>query len=268
MLGPRVGRGTGLLPAPPLTHRQPWERHLAPWLPNTDTDNALWPSHPSSVIPGSASLPPGYHFRDALVVIGAAKWDWQRCHRGGERGEATAVIWHQEMSKKLRLRKNTETKQSPTFASCFGVSISATRHCPGAPVWCKRLMSPRCWGHGSGHAPFSEGGCPDLTCCLGDFRWSSRGSFLTGCSCCGQSQHCRQHRHPAHNRNTLGHIKTEFWGLRREPTLPPCSKHPPGTQRGPGTDPFIKVTAVGSAKQRRCDYFGELRELHWPDSHK
>lgn len=28
--GRRVGRGTVLLPAPPLTHRQPWESHLAP----------------------------------------------------------------------------------------------------------------------------------------------------------------------------------------------------------------------------------------------
>lgn len=51
-------------------------------------------------------------------------------------------------------------------------------------------------------------------------------------------------------------------------TTPRAANIPPDTQRGPGTDPFIKVTAVGSAKQRRCDYFGELRELHWPDSHK
>lgn len=147
------------------------------------------------------------------------------------------MIRHQEMAKKLRLRKNTETKQSPTFASCFGVSIPTTRHCPRAPVWCKRLMSPRCWGHGSWHALFSERGCPELTWCLGDFRWSSRGSFLTGCSCCRQSQHCkkhRQHRHPAHSRSTPGHIKAEFWGLRRELNHPPRGEHPPGHTEGAG----------------------------------
>lgn len=55
------------------------------------------------------------------------------------------MSWHQEIAKKLRLRKNTDSKQSPTFASCFGVFNSATRHCPRAPVWCKRLMSPRLW---------------------------------------------------------------------------------------------------------------------------
>lgn len=51
----------------------------------------------------------------------------------------------------------------------------------------------------------------------------------------------------------LGHSRV--LGVGVNPGQFPRDEHLLRCMGGPGTAPFIKVTAVGSTKQRRCDYF-------------
>lgn len=210
---------------------------------------------------------------------GAAERDRRRYRRGGERGEAMPVIWHQEMAKKCKLKKiiKKETKHSSTFGSCFGVSSLTASQCPRGLVWCERQMSPRCRGHGSWCVPFWErgsGGCPLGV--RGIFGGVPVGPFSRVTPAAGRAGSCRRQREAAGGRSTgarekcLDASRPRFGGGGegvRPARVGRASSWACGAE-GPGTDPFIKVTAVGSTKQRRCDYFGELRELHWPDSHK
>jgi len=155
------------------------------------------------------------------------------------------AIRRQEMAKKCRfnqkIKKNKETQQSPTFGSCFGVPQNSSR-CPRGLVWGERQTSPRCRGPRRSR----KGGAGGARRSLG--VWGIFGGVPVG-------PFPRVARlRAAGARAGSGTSRPSSGGGREAASilLLPGAR---GVRGGPGADPLIKVTAVGSTRQRRCDYF-------------
>lgn len=203
---------------------------------------------------------------------GGAERDRQRCHRGGEGGKAVPVLWPQEMAKKIRVRKKKEPKKpsrAPLLVPVLGSPAPSPAGAPGVGFGTRGKCHLGAPGDTALGLQCSQkrgaGGCPVPARCSGDFWWSSHGSFFMGLMLRAEPAAC------AGSPSARERVWAQRGGGEGVPGVSPRGVSIFLGERGwgeLGTDPFLKVTAVGSSKQRRCDYFGELRELHWPDSHK
>lgn len=145
--------------------------------------------------------------------------------------------------------KKKKPSKAPVLVPVLGSSASA----PGVRFGAKGKCHLSAADTSPGEPRSRKGGAGGAQCLLGvwgifggvpvgPFSWVVGRAAAAGSS--GRST-------AAHG--VLGHSRV--LGVGVNPGQFPRDEHPLRCMGGPGTAPFIKVTAVGSTKQRRCDYF-------------